>query len=1322
MFFEEDDVFEGLSSISVRDRRVEATPCEQITPSPVHCSPPAPVAAAATVSITSDKKKTASDKSSAASPPSEITTLPEVDLLKSADERIQEGLSILAEGVTERTNLIKENFQKNSNFSDKDEKFAGINKHVAKLSSSALGNQIYRVAKRAEVDSAIAELDIKNRCFLVFNEEECIKFVDKHMRILLQMAFRAFSRNTTIRSKKIKTNIVKVVQGATKKSNKMTIVTKDTNDKTCLVGRNGFVVNDTNCDGVTTVREIDVRGVDPSSITKLLSSCLEDAGDDDESNVRPEERVALDLELSGASHVFSTLKRLDKNKPVYYCLGTLWQKHYHPTNPKKFRMVEVVGWEENKETKKAVIAAATATGKTSSSGIGHNQNIIFLPGSFKELASRLLNDYRSILVKNARDRKRPKELKERVINPEKETFQEHEEVMGVINRSLDIMLSMAPESAFKGTTETSYRRRYKRYTLFCMAMYMINRKNHGSAVSPLAYNFFNFFSYMYANGPDVYASSYMSIMNFLYIHIFKLVSSAAPAVSVKRLLDIDSTILKGGKAAIRDFSMPVKTSIHTRTAVSFLGYAENLIRLNVYILKNMGVDPNNKHLERVALSLERWCDAVLFFYFSFVLFHRFSMIKKINLDECVRLVMGQAHLHFNKAKASKLVRMANAGSIFAKNEMEESVVVFKKDLNLEKDDVSSGGEEEDDDEDTAASLSVSNLSFPHLLGLPYAIQRMLGLPIDRLSPLVGLGNANTASTQSETVDKTRVVYASFQDDKKKKKFGINIPNVPIPPPPEEGAIAHVDMFENLVSDNIDKYYGDKSFSSIVEATKTAMLSSDPFIDGRMSAALGGDNYCEREEDCGGGSGVCHDIPRDTMDYFMASPMRLVFTILIDENNQERVMSIGDMALLAIWVKVKILKIAWNSPAINVSNNAFLSGTLCSQLLLTDLSNFGIMGDPKILNKYDCNSNTLHRGGIKPPTEAEQLNFIKNTSLQNKKIAASLHGHVNARTRTHIGRVTSASWALEALCTITKGSSELFNELANNFDIFHLGHTNQANMIPYYSKNYKSNEKENGLWGYIKRTSEKAAQESGKCITPVEYQIANDLGESLAVLDVVAKRRFISCIDSSSKFVNKGRAKIKEKALLKALGEGDHIATAEESSGKSMRLKYLWRYPNLVPGLLNGENVSVVCAQTGFLNLAVRDPGMINYEFIKENNSVKMKLRLLGPPPSDTDNGGCEQQKQKQSVRDIRLDESTKRKLSDNVVVNTSSKITKYNKMGLTESKEVRDKLAEKDKQSRIASGIRKVISRAGDSSNDIVSPEELVKRANKLAFSFLYQT
>ncbi len=56
------------------------------------------------------------------------------------------------------------------------------------------------------------------------------------------------------------------------------------------------------------------------------------------------------------------------------------------------------------------------------------------------------------------------------------------------------------------------------------------------------------------------------------------------------------------------------------------------------------------------------------------------MAKKINLDECIKLVLGQAHLHVNKARASKLARMAKAGSLFAKYAVDEHVVCFKTDM------------------------------------------------------------------------------------------------------------------------------------------------------------------------------------------------------------------------------------------------------------------------------------------------------------------------------------------------------------------------------------------------------------------------------------------------------------------------------------------------------------------------------------------------------------------------------------------------------------------------------------------------------------------
>ncbi len=101
----------------------------------------------------------------------------------------------------------------------------------------------------------------------------------------------------------------------------------------------------------------------------------------------------------------------------------------------------------------------------------------------------------------------------------------------------------------------------------------------------------------------------------------------------------------------------------------------------------------------------------------------------------------------------------------------------------------------------------------------------------------------------------------------------------------------------------------------------------------------------------------------------------------------------------------------------------------------------------------------------------------------------------------MGRVTSASWAIDTLYTPTKGDSAVFGRLVNNLDLFQLGHTNSANLVPYYSKYFKSNEKENGLWGYIKRTSEVAAKDRG--LDPAAFHNENDLGEVLAMLDVVA---------------------------------------------------------------------------------------------------------------------------------------------------------------------------------------------------------------------------
>ncbi|KAK8405433.1 hypothetical protein O3P69_001769 [Scylla paramamosain] len=114
------------------------------------------------------------------------------------------------------------------------------------------------------------------------------------------------------------------------------------------------------------------------------------------------------------------------------------------------------------------------------------------------------------------------------------------------------------------------------------------------------------------------------------------------------------------------------------------------------------------------------------------------------------------------------------------------------------------------------------------------------------------------------------------------------------------------------------------------------------------------------------------------------------------------------------------------------------------------------------------------------------------------------------------------------------------------------------------------------------------------------------------------------------------------------------------------MKSLWKFPDLVERLLKGYAPSVVCPTTGFLNVAVHDY-ILKYDFFKDSNCVKMSLRLLGDRDIAT-------KEKKLSMYNIEMNGTNKRKLDDNVVVTFSNKIFKSN------SKEIRDRLREKDKQ------------------------------------------
>lgn len=1229
-------------------------------------------------------------------PPSSLCTPNR--LLKETDKEIQEGLAIVVGAVTKRTKLIKENFNPNQKFSNKDNKFSGISNEIEKISSTTIGNQIYSVAKRAELDAAVAELDVQARCFLAFNEGKCIEFLEKNMTVILQIAFNMFSRNITIQNRKSITKITKVVEGANQKQNRITVVTRNENEKTKLVGGKGILQDECDAgeeDDVTTKRVFNARGVKTAVISSVVGASKKTCSENDnkrkaaQEELRPEERSALDLSNSASSYVFTTLRRLDPEKPVYLALKTLWQKKYHITQNNKFRWTNVVGWDEDPQSK--VIIKNVKMGEA---------NIFFFPSSFKQLAAELLRRHKTLLVRHTRQRNRPSELKKRTINPSVDSPQQYLDVMAQFDECLSVLLSMSPESAFTKKTIDIYQRKYRRYSVFCLALYILNRSKHGSAVSPLPYNFFNLFAFMYANGRDMHPTTYLSTINFLYVHLFNLVASSPPAQEVKRLLDIDSTIMKGGKGAIRDFGSPVKTSIHTRTVVSYLGFVENMMRLNYKLLVIME-GTSNKYIEKCAISMERWCDSVLFVFFTFVLFHRFSGIKKVNLEECLQLVLGKTHIHTNKMRAVRLVRMVKNGSLLAKEAMDKKVICFRKDIEFQS----------DDEEGTGNKTKVTNnidipVSHPHLLGLPYSIQRALGLPVGLLNPLVSINNVSVGTTGNPmpACDVDQSKESTFRE-KEKKRFGIDIPNIPEHVVPENAAVytndfasvGHIDMFENLISDNFDSFYGKGMFNTVVEGTMKAMTESNPFggPDGRLSSHLGsGMALCGTDR----AKEACQSrdiVSRDVSDYLMASPMRLVFTLLTDEDGNDRIMSIGDMALLAIWIKVRILKICWKSPAINASNYSWLSSTLCRQLLLTDLANFGTLGDTKIINKIDCMTDTMHRDGQILPSEKEQLDFIRMTPLNDRKSMASLHGQVNVRTQSHLGRVTSASWAVDAISTISKGDKAIFGKLITRFDVIHLGHTNSANFIPYFSTNFLSNEKENGLWGYVKRTSEKVVKENGPSSSFDSVNRNCDLGESLAVMDVISKRKLVNQLDfsSSSKHLNDMRRRIKS-------GKG-------EMSSYSTKLKDMWRYRDMVDGLIKGRYESVICKTSGFLNVAIPD-AVIGYNFDSNANIARLKVRIIG------------QNSEEEKLKEKKGEEIAKKRRAENAVITLDSKIRKYDKMGLTESRDIREKLMEKDRQSRMASGIRKILSDntcLEDYQEEEVQ-DKLLEKTNKLAFAF----
>lgn len=1165
--------------------------------------------------------------------------------------RMKNALTEIVCAAKERSEALLANVSINKNYDEKDGFFNRLKCAVAPpVPTAVIGNNVCRASKKNELDTAVRELDVKNKCAIIYNEKTSLEYFVKHEAVILQMAIQFFSRHNNTKCNGISVSI----KGY------------DANRCTSKV----VVKNEGGC------KVFDIQGI-PQNI---MESNFTLASKDPVAPSKPTERINLDTTKAEASHVFSTLHRLDPKRKLFFSNRTFFQRK--PTFNNKFRWTEVVGWDESEESRQMVKSIKPQP-----------EDIFLLPASFQDLADKLTELYSDILYKKTAGGKKSKRSYYRVeralVNPQVDAACEYREIIGDMDKCLDVLLALGKNKFFTKSTVNQYRGKFRRYIIFCFAFYAINRHRHAAATTSLPFNFFNLFSYMYCHGKNLHSTSFLATLTFLQNHLFAPMSSAAPAVSAKRLLDIDFSVMRGGKGggSVRDFGSPVKTSLHTRTLVSFLGYAEMMMGSTSALLTGTGIRLSPTLAERVANSLERWCDAVIFVFFTFILFHRFSGVKRVTLESALRLVMGQTHAHTNKVRASKRVRIENEG---------------EEHYQCGDGDATEGQKE--------AGIT---LSHPHLLGLPYAIQVAIGVPVSKINPLM------TACS------------GGLDNNKDSRKYALGdilgiTDTLPKEFPGEGEAAGILGMFENLVKELIDDYYGEGSFSTMVEHTKKVMEYNSPY---NSSNGLLVHNLQRSEEHQTKEKGRVHSLNRDVDTYLMDSPMKMVFLRVVDDKLKERFLTVGDLALIAIWCKKTVLSKNWDAPALSSTHYDWLGSKVCKHLLLSDLVNFGTWGDLKIVNKLDTNTNTFHRDNERLPSTCDQKKFVKSTSLENRKKLASLHSCMNVRTRTHLGRVTGTSWAVDALRTFTRGNESMFAHMAASLDLYHLGHTNSANFVPYFSKNYVSNEQEMGLWGYVRRTSEKLAKEelnkgklgnldkvgiakSNLAAAAIAISATCDMGEVQAVLDDAAKvRQAAGAVSLNTTKVHNAR----EKARVAGVNKLIYKLKTEKNI---FLLKDLWSFfadPDKRAKLMAGKPVSAVCSHTGFLHAVVPDY-IIDYVFDRPSSCFKLRLRFLDNEKDILDKepfSSCEPSAKRNNTKGlVRHNEDAVLTLDE------SEDVLIFDKLAMAETEEARRKMEEQDQQSRIAARIKKVCDRNKRKNNadDAEAEEQLLRELEGIAY------
>jgi len=484
----------------------------------------------------------------------------------------------------------------------------------------------------------------------------------------------------------------------------------------------------------------------------------------------------------------------------------------------------------------------------------------------------------------------------------------------------------------------------------------------------------------------------------------------------------------------------------------------------------------------------------------------------------------------------------------------------------------------------------------------------------------GTGSEDTDNNNSDINIKKKKKKKKRNENNKIIMCGIDLP---LPPPPPDGYCGKLVMFDNVFSEQMNEYYNDESLMSDLALIVASKMSSNPWT----SMSLVDTNKKKKTKNKtiytkppSRSDPEQYKLLKDTFDYFAVSPLKDVFitsSSSSSEHSSKRILSLGDLALLALWIKISVLREAWeneggssllplslpNDRAVTVSEN-WLSG-LCRQLIRTDLVNFGVWGDVKIDLKLDTRNNALHRNNVSLPKARDKLKYT-HAALSQRKFLAELHCKKNIKTKTHLGRVTATSWVVCALKSISRGDPDIFLKLLEDVGIYHLSHTNPANTYVYFSDNCLSNEDQMGLNGYISRMKtsnnqlvlhEGARRELGRGAfrSTNKQNIVKRRRKATAAMMKMAIKYWAKSINSDNSTNN---------SMI------DDIDT--DKDGRKYKInstEILWSWPYTSRRCLVGKKIPLVCKRTQFLNYCMSD-SLVFYDYNDPTSSYHLTFKVI----------------------------------------------------------------------------------------------------------------